>query len=172
MASLRIKTFDSLRSDEQFSALCARGCQERNKNSVSKPALKRRRRVPRRSEVGEGEPNYPKTPEEHYRRIFYEAWDNIIKAIKDRFDQPRYHTYRRLEDLIMKGCRSEDYAEELEFVADFYGTDVDSFQMQTQLPLMKHLLEDDLLTLSDVVRVMSGLSTAERVSFAAVSVCI
>ena len=53
----------------------------------------------------------------------------------------------------MKACRDEDYAEELEFVADFYGTDVDSFQLQTQLPLMKHLFEgDDLpkLTLSDV----------------------
>ena len=53
----------------------------------------------------------------------------------------------------MKACRDEDYAEELEFVADFYGTDVDSFQLQTQLPLMKHLFEGDYLpklTLSDV----------------------
>ena len=31
-------------------------------------------------------------PEDHYRRIYYEALDLIIKSITDRFDQPGYFT--------------------------------------------------------------------------------
>ena len=70
LASLTIQVLESLRCEKEFSALFARGCQEQRRYEVSEPVLKRRRRAPCRFEVGEGEPEFPQTPQEYYRRIF------------------------------------------------------------------------------------------------------
>ena len=55
-------------------------------------------------------------------------------------DQPGYRTYRNMQDLITKACRGEPYYEdELEYACDFYGDDLPRIQLQTQLPLLRHL---------------------------------
>jgi len=60
---------------------------------VEEPRLARIRRVPRRYKDGNTEPEYPTTPEEHYRRIYYEALDLPVQGIEDRFDQLGYKVY-------------------------------------------------------------------------------
>lgn len=165
LASLTIQVLESLRCEKEFSALFARGCQEQRPYEVSEPVLKRRHCAPCRFEVGEGEPEFPQTPQEYYRRIFYEALDHILLAIREWFDQPGYQTYQKLEELVFKACRGE----ELDFVSNFYDTDVNKPQLQTQLPLLKHLIPNDKLSLLKVIRAMSALSPSERLSFSAVS---
>ena len=80
---------------------------------VEKPRLSRRRRVPRRYEDGNAEPEYPTTPEEHYRRIYYEALDLLVQGIEDRFNQPGYKVYCCLEELLIKAVKKEEFSEEL-----------------------------------------------------------
>ena len=104
--------------------------------------------------------------------FFYEALDHILLAIREQFDQPGYQTYQKLEELVFKACRGEDFREELDFVSNFYDTDVDKFQLQTQLPLLKHLIPNDKLSLSEVIRAMSALLPSERLFFSAVSVVL
>ena len=41
--------------------------------SMSGPMLPRRTRAPRRIEIGTGEPTYPVTAQDYYRRIYFEA---------------------------------------------------------------------------------------------------
>lgn len=59
-------------------------------------------------------------PAEHYKRIYFEALDLIVSSIKNRFDQPGYHVYCKLEELLLKAASGVDYEEELVFVTDFY----------------------------------------------------
>ena len=61
--------------------------------SMSGLMLPRRTRAPRRIEIGTGEPTYPVTAQDYYRRIYFEAIDLMMNTIDQRFDQPSYDTY-------------------------------------------------------------------------------
>lgn len=55
----------------------------------------------------------------HYRQSYFNALDLSINAIQERFDQPDFHTYRHLEELLMQAVRGEDTKETLALVCDF-----------------------------------------------------
>ena len=84
--------------------------------SMSGPMLPRRTRAPRRIEIGTGEPTCPVTAQDYYRRIYFEAIDLMMNAIDQLFDQPRFHTFAKMESLSIKSLNSQDKSEELMFV--------------------------------------------------------
>ena len=160
LASLCTDVLRSLRTDEAFAALYARACQEQQRFEIAEPALRRKRRAPARFEIGGTQGDFPDTPEAHYRQLFFEAVDNVVLAISEKFDQPGYRTYRDMQDLITKACRGEPYEDELEYACDFYGDDLPRFQLQTQLPLLRHLFQETAaanVTFHEIVRVLGTL---------------
>ena len=175
LASLCTDVLRSLRTDEAFAALYARACQEQQHFEIAEPALRRKRRAPARFEIGRAQGDFPDTPEAHYRQLFFEAVDNVVLAISERFDQPGYRTYRNMQDLITKACRGEPYEDELEYACDFYGDDLPRFQLQTNLPLLRHLFQETAaanVTFHEIVRVLGTLSAAQRLAFSAVWICM
>ena len=40
--------------------------------------------------------------DDYYREIFYQALDRIITCILERFDQPGFRLYSKLQDLLLK----------------------------------------------------------------------
>ena len=70
--------------------------------SISEPALPRQKRVPSGFEIGTGPPWYPTTPQEHYRRIYFEAIDLMVNAIDNRFKQASFDVYAKMESLLLK----------------------------------------------------------------------
>ena len=176
LASLCTDVLRSLRTDEVFAALYARACQEQQRFEIAEPALRRKRRAPARFEIGRAQGDFPDTPEAHYLQLFFEAVDNVVLAISERFDQPGYRTYRNMQDLITKACRGEPYEDELEYAFFyFYGDDLPRFQLQTQLPLLRHLFQETAaanVTFHEIVRVLGTLSVAQRLAFSAVWICM
>ena len=71
--------------------------QKADEVDVNEPALPRRRKVPSRLEVGEGQGYHPSTPKQFYRTQYFEAFDLIVACVKDRYDQPGYRIYCKLE---------------------------------------------------------------------------
>ena len=71
---------------------------------VGAPQLPRCRKAPRRFEVGHVDCHFPATPEDHYRRIYFQAIDLIIARINDRFNQTGYQTYQNVQDLLLKAA--------------------------------------------------------------------
>ena len=67
---------------------------------MSGPMLPKRTRTPRRIEIGTGEPTYPVTAQDYYRQIYFEAIDLMMNAIDQRFDQPSFDTYAKMESLL------------------------------------------------------------------------
>lgn len=89
----------------------------------------------------------------------------------DRFDQPGYSTYQNLEELVVKACKGEMYNAELDHVCSFYKDDLSRAQLEAQLPLLQPLCDTEginEISIHDAVRILGGLSSAERVAFSSV----
>ena len=56
------------------------------------------------------------TAQDYYRRIYFEAIDLMMNAMDQRFDQPSFDTYEKMESLSMKTLNSQDKSEELKFM--------------------------------------------------------
>ena len=110
----------------------------------SEPRLPRKR-APARYEVGETEPWYPQTAEDLYRPLYYEALDLLISAITDRFDQPSFKAYAKLEVLLLKSCESEDISDELGFVKTIYHQNIKVEFLVPLLDIFKVLMKDKKL---------------------------
>ena len=52
--------------------------------------------------------------------------------IENRFDQPGYQIYSRLESLLVKAANKLDYEEDIDFVVKFYGEDLSKDQLKVQ----------------------------------------
>ncbi|XP_076347747.1 zinc finger MYM-type protein 1-like [Tachypleus tridentatus] len=110
--------------------------------NISEPQMPRQKREPKRFEVGTGEPSFPSSPKEFYRRQYFEVLDLAINAINRRFDQPGFQVYRHMKDLL-KSLREEDTSDELKYLVDKYNDDLDILSLKVQLPLLNGLLRSD-----------------------------
>ncbi len=121
-----------------------------------------------RFEAGSSDGDFYPTIESHYRQIYFEALDNAVQAIKDRFNQPGYAVYQNLEQLILKASTGMSYEDELQFVCDFYKDDLTKIQLEAQLPLLRQLVKGAQessareVSIREVGRVLRELSTAEK----------
>ena len=171
IAKLTVSVLQKICSDDNVAAFYQRVIQEQTRFGVADPCVPRKRRAPQRFEVGSSTGDFLATPEAHYRRIYYGAVDHVVEAIQDRFDQPGYSTYRNLEELVVKACKGETCDAELDYVCDVYKGDLSKTQLQAQLPLLQPLCDTEginEITIHDVVRILGGLSSAERVAFSSV----
>ena len=60
---------------------------------VRSPELPRKRKAPRRLQVGCGEPSFAQSPKDLYRRYYFKALDLVLEAISDRFDHAGWLSY-------------------------------------------------------------------------------
>ena len=90
--------------------------------------------------------------------------DLIIGGIKERFDQPGYKIYSKLEELITKAANKEEFQEEIKFVTDFYKDDIDPELLNTQLSLLSCNLPPDSSPhhLASILQFLRKLTEAQR----------
>ena len=134
--------------------------------------LPRKRKAPRRLEVGSGEAFYPSTVMDYYSQQYYECLDFIFNAIKDRFDQPGYKTLKQLENLLLKAARGEEYKDELAFVSDHFADDFTLSTLETQLEMLTSAFVSSIdrkkPTLTTIKEYVISLSPAQRISISEV----
>ena len=110
--------------------------------SMTESMLPRRTRAPRRTDIGTGEPTYPVTAQDFYRRIDFEGIDLMLNTIDQRFDQPSFDTCTRMESLSVKALNSQDNSTELQFMEKFYDDGVNIEMLTAQMEILKVLLKD------------------------------
>ena len=93
------------------------------RTDTEEPTSPRKRRVPSRYELGEG--CHSPTVKDHYCCCYYEALDLVISSIQERFNQPGYVVCRNLEELLLKAVNAKDYSSELDYITEFYRSDLD-----------------------------------------------
>ena len=131
--------------------------------SMSGPMLRRRTRAPRRIEIGTGEPIYPATAQDYYRRIYFEAIDLMMNAIDERFDQPSFDTYAKMESLLIKTLNSQDKSEELKFMEKLFNDVVNISVLTAQMEILQVLLKNgDYFCFDDIIVKIKELPKPER----------
>ena len=137
------------------------------------PTLPRKRKAPKRYEIGEGEGYHSPTVSEHYHRLYFEAIDLVTAGIKNRFDQPGYAIYQNLEALLLKAANKEDYSSELTEVITFFGSDIDESELTSQLLIftIKFAAENQAskkITLIEILSFLQSLSEGQRTFYSQV----
>ena len=69
--------------------------------------LPRQHKRPKRYDDGLSSGTFHDSPKSYYRQLYYEAIDNIVSCLNDRFDQPGYRIYSNLEQLLVKECQKK-----------------------------------------------------------------
>ena len=141
IARLSLTVLSSLRIPEKFKLFFDKVVIYQKKFNVQDPALPRKYRSPSRFEVGSSSGHFHTTVEDHYRAVYYEVLDLVVEGIKDRFNQRGYSVFQHLEELLLKTCKGESTAAELDYVCTFYGNDIDRQQLDSQLPMLHELVK-------------------------------
>ena len=109
---------------------------------INKAALPRKRKRPNYGSLDnyfqvEGYSNnantyHPTTPEQYLRQQYFENLDLIISSIKDRFNQPTFMAFLKIEELLLNINLHNNYEDELAYVLNVYKDDIDPMQDQTK----------------------------------------
>ena len=106
----------------------------RAKYSIDEPVLPKVRKRPARYETGNTSSHHvDQSPEEMYRRIYFQAMDTTINSIKSRFDQHDWGIMVNAQELLFKAIRQENFDAEIEVVCKFYHDDLDKHNLSAQL---------------------------------------
>lgn len=128
---------------------------ERGSDRYSEPRIPRKRKVPVRYEVGE-EPWHPETSEEMYRKNCMKP--RILLTINERFDQPSFKAFTKLEALLLKFLKSKDISFESAFVKVFYPEDIKVEFLVQQLEIFKvPMKEKNLECFAEVLEALKSV---------------
>jgi hypothetical protein len=140
VASMTVATLESMRTDQAAQDFFGLVQTLREKLGVDEAALPRQRKLPKRYD--DGAPGFHNVSvEQLYRTAYFEAIDLSITSIRDRFDQPGYTAYRKLEDLLLKACEGADYTGEFQFLCELY-EELDISQLDLQLKSLQIQLQN------------------------------
>ena len=151
LSELTIKTIQRMRNDKDFLLFFEAVKKGASKiEMIEEPTLPRKRKRPNYSILTyiEGHENgkedyHPNSPVDHFKQIYFDALDNIINAIKDRFDQPGYQVSSDVEQLLLKAISKESYGDELRRILETYSGDFDSLIISSELDLLLTIFEEN-----------------------------
>ena len=162
IAQLIVDTLKGMRNDDAFKQLVESICE---RTDTEEAILPRKRKAPRRLEVGKGEGHYSATVEEHYRQKYFEALDLAINGIQERFNQPGYAIYKQLESLLLKAAKQEDYSNEIQEVLSFCGDDFQETDLNTQLQIFGTKFIGESSSLKDILAFCVDFLMPNELSF-------
>ena len=105
-----------------------------SKNLTDKPALPRKRRIPRRIDSG-SEGHSFSLPEEYFRSQYFEALDVVINELECRFDQEDLKLLKEVENLLIESCNKHAVLPSRQLI-EFYKSDINFQSLETQLSML------------------------------------
>ena len=108
LAQLTCNTLERLHNQESFSLLWGKVSGMQENLQIDQAMLPRRRKAPRRFEVGDGQGTFTETVQDYFRAEYYVAIDAALACIRQRFNQPGYQTYCCLENLLASALNGTD----------------------------------------------------------------
>ena len=123
---ITIDSLHSLRNEYEFKRIWDYAMKICVDNDIDEPTERRKRKIPLRFGGGEINPNIVTAQDEYCINSFYAAIDNIIKSIKERFDENHLSIVILCEKLFLtKLLLIED---DLKQIARFYNISYDDLR--------------------------------------------
>ena len=85
----------------------------------------------------------PTTPEHYFRQQYFENLDLIISSVKDRFNQPAFMAFLKMEQLLLNIILNNNYENELAYLFNVCKDNIDPMQVQMEalcLPCFKEVI--------------------------------
>ena len=138
--------------------------------SLPLPSALRKRSRPARYQPGNAEPEFPKSLEDHFNRIWNESFDLAMhmefEGIKQRFDQPWYNVMKNSEGLLAKAANGKAVDQELAAFEKIYPGVFDSNALTVQLKYVQAQLGecsgDNLFSWRNVLDMVKQLTNAQK----------
>ena len=131
--SRTVRTLLKDRNEDSFDLFWNHTLMWQTKMDVNDPVLPHKRKTPTRFEQGPSVTYaFFESPKDFYRQKYYDAYDFVINAIQDRFDQKDFKVYKSIQDLLLKSIKKEDFDDEFNVVVEIYRDDVNDYLLKTQ----------------------------------------
>ena len=162
-----VSTLESIRSDQKFNLFYEKVKKFAHDHDVDEPSLpwKHKPRIIIENYFSTTESDHPETPEDEYRRKYFEEIDLVVSCIKNRFDQDDFEMYALCEQLLVKAANKESFTTEFEKITNFYADDFKPNALETQLktlPFTLPLGASNAETFRDVLKQVKGLSKGQK----------
>ena len=167
LATEVIKKLEEDRKNEQLEMFWGDITKKKKHLNIRDTILPRQRKLPKSFDEPDAY-HFPSTPKEFFRNICFELYDQTVNGIKERFNQPDCRIYVNLQKLILKAFNKEDFSKELEAVTDFYDSDFERFNLESQLQLLHQIglkfkeQNHKRFTIQDVITLMQKLPRAHK----------
>ena len=164
LAQMTCTTLRSMRTEEAFGLFFSEDGALSTRGWCTETSLPRKRKTPRRFEVGNAEAYRSSSIEQHYRRIYYEVLNSAVSSITAHFNQPGYATYSNLEGLLLKAAHKGDFSHEIKEVTSVYKDDLNASELATQLEVFEASYfesNDSPSMIHDVIKHLKSLSTSQ-----------
>ena len=128
------------------------------------------RKVPRRFEKDDCGPSLSETVEDHYRLQYLEVIELAVSSIKERFDQPGFVVYSKLEKLLLEEIAGNDNLNELlSEVSEVYH-ELDNSQLKLQLSYLATYFQENgtVVSLKECLKYLRGISPMAKTFYSEV----
>ena len=171
-ADLTLKTFKGMRNKESFDLFFQYVKEKAAKLPVDEPRLKHKRKKPNYSilQFLDGQEScsasyHPETIDVEFRQVFFDALDHVISAIKERFNQPSFQTYSKLEELLLHGAheaQEEIYSAGIDQLKELYDNEVNIPALKSEFFLFKNMFDDMSECFDDIHNHLLSRTKQER----------
>lgn len=174
LARLTIQTFKDMRTEESaklfFDTVLKKA---RDHSFIDEPKLPRKRKRPNyRSSVNymqidgytaTGEAYHPQTVEDYYKQQYFETLELIISSIEDRFDQPSFLAFLKMEQFLLNAISGKNFDAELDHIVKVYGDDIDSLQIRTEAYALQTMFKGaSCATFGDMLKYVQSQHSSKR----------
>ena len=114
---------------------------------------------------GNAAPEFDEDIVSYYRKFYYEALDCINNAVTDRFHQQDLKTYIKLENLLNKAAKRDDFHAEYDDVSSIHCKEFDDnrFQMQPEI-ISEYCEELDIISARTIGKVLKNLKVRSHLT--------
>ena len=137
-AASALKFLKRHRSDDQFITFYHSVVSEA-KDHTDPPTLPKQKRMPKRFDDGSVNHHFS-TPEDYYRKQYFEVLDLLAAEIERRFDQNSLKIINEMEQVLLHPCNGVTVQFSEEFL-EKYSTDVNVERLKIQLPMLQDLIK-------------------------------
>ena len=98
---------------------------------------------------------------EYYHHFFCQAIEIVVN--RNKFQQKDLiETLQRMEILLLKALREEDFGHELQQMPSLFSSDLHKFKLETQLKTLTHTVDEKQVGIKDVITIISSLNASQK----------
>ena len=172
LAKLTVETLEGMRTNESFDLFCESVKKKATNFDVEEPTLPRKRHRPKYSSLqyvqGHEETArntkafHPQSAADHFRLIFFDAIDNVVMALQDRFQQPSYQFFSNIEQFLLKSINSDPYQTEMDALMN-YTDDLDISALPAEIHVLRSVCKNEkVASFDEITEKIIKLSATER----------